>query len=76
MSLTIEEETTVDFDFPYQELAKQVIDFTIEHEKFPYEVEVNLTLTDNEGIHQLADDEAAEHLIDKPELLDYQIRLS
>ncbi len=53
MSLTIEEETTVDFDFSYQELAKQVIDFTIEHEKFPYEAEVNLTLTDNEGIHEI-----------------------
>ena len=53
MSLTIEEETTVDFDFSYQELAKPVIDFTIEHEKFPYEAEVNLTLTDNEGIHEI-----------------------
>lgn len=53
MSLTIEEETNVDFDFSYQELAKQVIDFTIEHEKFPYEAEVNLTLTDNEGIHEI-----------------------
>lgn len=53
MSLTIEEETTIDFDFSYQELAKQVIDFTIEHEKFPYEAEVNLTLTDNEGIHEI-----------------------
>ena len=53
MSLTIEEETTVDFDFSYQELAKQVIDFTIEHEKFPYEAEVNLTLTDNDGIHEI-----------------------
>lgn len=53
MSLTIEEETTVDFDFPYQELANQVIDFTIEHENFPYEAEVNLTLTDNDGIHEI-----------------------
>ncbi len=30
-----------------------MIDFTIEHEKFPYEAEVNLTLTDNEGIHEI-----------------------
>lgn len=27
--------------------------FTIDHEGFPYEAEVNLTLTDNEGIHEI-----------------------
>lgn len=53
MSLNIEEETTVDFDFNYQELAAQVIDFTMDHENFPYEAEVNLTLTDNDGIHEI-----------------------
>ena len=26
---------------------------TIDHEGFPYEAEVNLTLTDNEGIHEI-----------------------
>ena len=43
----------MDFDFPYQVLAEQVIDFCLDHEEFPYAAEVNLTLTDNEGIHAI-----------------------
>lgn len=53
MSLQIEEETKVVFDFAYKELAERVVEFTIDHEKFPFEAEVNLTLTDNEGIHEI-----------------------
>ena len=53
MSLQIEEETEVIFDFAYKELAERVVEFTIDHEKFPFEAEVNLTLTDNEGIHEI-----------------------
>lgn len=53
MSLQIEEETEVVFDFEYKELAERVVEFTIDHEKFPFEAEVNLTLTDNEGIHEI-----------------------
>ncbi len=51
MSFYIEEECEVDFDFDYKELAETVIDYCLEYIKFPYEVEVNLTLTNNEGIH-------------------------
>lgn len=53
MSLNIEKEVEVVFDFDYEKLAQEVIDFTIEHEAFPYEAEVNLTLTDNDGIHEV-----------------------
>lgn len=53
MSLQIEEETEVGFDFAYKELAERVVEFTIDHEKFPFEAEVNLTLTDNDGIHEI-----------------------
>ena len=53
MSLQIEAEVKVDFSFDYEELATRVIDFTLDHEEFPYECEVNLTLTDNEGIHEI-----------------------
>lgn len=53
MSLQIEEETEVAFSFDYKELANRVVEFTMDHEKFPFEAEVNLTLTDNEGIHQI-----------------------
>lgn len=53
MSLIIEKEVEVAFDFDCEELAERVVEFTIEHEDFPYEAEVNLTLTDNDGIHEV-----------------------
>lgn len=51
MSFFLEEEIEVDFDFDYRQIAEKVINYCIEREKFPYEAEINLTLTDNEGIH-------------------------
>lgn len=53
MSLFIETEVDVPFSFDWEEIARKVINYTIEHEDFPYEAEVNLTLTDNEGIHEV-----------------------
>lgn len=50
MSLAIEKEAEVTFDFDYETLAKDVISITMEHEHFPFEAEISLTLTDNEGI--------------------------
>ena len=52
MSLNLEVEVDVPFTFDYEALAGEVVAFTIDHEGFPYEAEVNLTLTDNEGIHE------------------------
>ena len=53
MSLNLEVEVDVPFTFDYEALAGGVVAFTIDHEGFPYEAEVNLTLTDNEGIHEI-----------------------
>ena len=53
MSLSVETEVDVEFGFDYEALAKRVIEFALEHEEFPYECEVNLTLTDNEGIREI-----------------------
>ena len=53
MSLLIEAEVDVKFDFDYKELAGRVVEFALDHEGFPYECEVNLTLTNNEGIHEI-----------------------
>ena len=53
MSLLIEAEVDVAFGFDYEELAGRVVEFALDHEEFPYECEVNLTLTDNEGIHEI-----------------------
>lgn len=63
MSFYLEEECEVLFDFDYKELAQRVIDFCLEHEKFEYAVEVNLTLTNNEGIHIINKEY---RLIDRP----------
>lgn len=51
MSFFLEKEVEVDFDFDYRQIAEKVINYCIKREKFPYEAEINLTLTDNEGIH-------------------------
>ena len=53
MSLFIEKETDTDFSFDEEALAKEVTDYAIEHEGFPFEAEINLTLTDNDGILSL-----------------------
>lgn len=53
MSFNIEEECAFSFDFPYRELAEEVVEFCLLHENFPYEAEVNLTLTDDEGIREI-----------------------
>lgn len=53
MSFYLEEEVTVGFSFDYQELAERVVNFCLDYADFPYEAEINLTLTDNEGIHKI-----------------------
>ena len=53
MTITIEQETEVDFSFDYEARAGEVINFTIDHEKFPFEAEVNLLLVDNDRIHEI-----------------------
>ena len=53
MSFYLEEETEVKFEFNYRKLAEQIVEFCLDYAKFPYEAEVNLTLTDNAGIHAI-----------------------
>lgn len=53
MSFIMEEEVKVPFSFDYEELAQRVVNQCLDYAKFPYEAEVNLTLTDNEGIHAI-----------------------
>ena len=53
MSFYLEEICNIPFDFAYAKLAEDVIAFCLSHENFPYEAEVNLTLTDNEEIHRI-----------------------
>jgi len=53
MTIYIEEECEVDFDFDYEKIAKDVINTAIDHFEFPFEAEVSVTLTDDEGIHAI-----------------------
>ncbi len=53
MTITIEEEKPVEFQFDYRRLAEEVITFSLDQEEFPYEAEVNLTLTDNASIREI-----------------------
>lgn len=53
MTLLFEEEVDVLFPFNYKEVAQKVIEQTLEEEAFPFDVEVGITLTDDENIHQM-----------------------
>lgn len=53
MSFYLEEEVEVKFEFDYRKLAQKIVDFCLDYMEFPYEAEVNLTLTDDKGIHQI-----------------------
>lgn len=53
MSFILEEEVKVPFEFDYATLAEKVVNACLDYAGFPYEAEVNLTLTDNEGIHTI-----------------------
>lgn len=52
IQLYLENETDISFDFPIEEVAHSVISKVLEVEKCPYDVEVNILLTDNDGIQE------------------------
>ena len=53
MTLLLEEETEVNFDFDYKQVANDVIYTALDQLQFPYDVEISLTITDSEGIHAI-----------------------
>ncbi|MCH5269827.1 MAG: rRNA maturation RNase YbeY [Lachnospiraceae bacterium] len=50
MTSYVENETDEEFSFDIQEVADRVMEAVLEKEGCPYEVQINLVLTDNEGI--------------------------
>lgn len=52
MTLYAENETEVEFEFPVEEIAQTVAEAVLDSEGCPYEVTLNLLLTDNEGIKE------------------------
>lgn len=53
MTLEFENEYNKDIDLQYEEIARDVIEAALDYEKFPFEAEVSLTLTDNDGIRKI-----------------------
>lgn len=53
MTVIIDNESGEGFDFPYENLAKEVVTAAIDAEEFPYEAEVNVLLVSKEEIHRI-----------------------
>ena len=53
MNLYMENETGREFPFSPEETAREVCEAVLEEEGCPFEVQVNIVLTDNEGIRAL-----------------------
>lgn len=51
MTIQFEQEYEKDLGIPYEKLAEKVIIASLDYEKCPYEAEIGITLTDNDGIH-------------------------
>lgn len=49
----LENETDIDLGLDYETIATEVVNKALETENCPYDVEVNILLTDNEGIHEI-----------------------
>lgn len=52
MTFYVENETSVTFSFDTELIVKQVAEAVLDAEACPYEVQVNVLITDNEGIHE------------------------
>lgn len=53
MTIILEKEYDKKFDFDFEAIADKVINCSLDYEKCPYEAEISVTLTDNEGIHAI-----------------------
>jgi probable rRNA maturation factor len=53
LTILLERETGVSFEFDYEALARRVIEAACDAEHCPYEAQLNLTLVDNDSIHAI-----------------------
>ena len=53
MTITIENETEISFDFDYEALIRTVAEAVLDYEECPYEASLEVVLTDNEGIREV-----------------------
>ena len=53
MTVVVENESGQEFDFPYVQLAEDVVNAAMDAENFPFEAEVNVLLVTKEEIHRI-----------------------
>ncbi|MBO5468324.1 MAG: rRNA maturation RNase YbeY [Lachnospiraceae bacterium] len=53
MTILLENECDIDLGIDYEEIADRVVEAALDYVKCPYECEVNILLTDNEGIQSV-----------------------
>ena len=53
MTIQIDYEAADKLEFDYEDIITKVINEAMDYEECPYESEVNVVITDNEGIHQV-----------------------
>lgn len=52
MTILLEKETDISFEIAYEKIAEEVVQAALDYVECPYECEVNILLTDNEGIQE------------------------
>lgn len=53
MTSFVENESGITFDFEIEALVREITDMVLTMEQCPYEAQINLLITDNEGIREL-----------------------
>ncbi|MGN0153727.1 MAG: rRNA maturation RNase YbeY [Lachnospiraceae bacterium] len=51
MTVLLENETNISLGIEYESIAREVIETALDYVNCPYECEINILLTNNEGIH-------------------------
>ncbi|MBQ4522605.1 MAG: rRNA maturation RNase YbeY [Lachnospiraceae bacterium] len=53
MNIQIEKETELDLGLDYEKIIDEIVNEALDYMNCPYEIELNVILSDNEGIHQV-----------------------
>lgn len=53
MTIHIEYEAEKKLELPYEEIIRDIVEASLDYEECPYEAEVNIVLTDNDGIQEI-----------------------
>lgn len=53
MTINIEYEAEKKLELPYEDIIRDIVEASLDYEECPYEAEINVVLTDNEGIREI-----------------------